>query len=136
MLAVINCSQLVTLAGAARPRVGALMRELAIIEDGAMLVQGGVIEKVGARREIEPLIDAGCEVIDAGGRVVLPDGLGWQNARGNVLGVYLHGLFEDAAVLQALFGVVAPSLEAVFDGLADFIDRHFEAGVLPGLIAC
>lgn len=72
MLAVINCSQLVTLAGATRPRVGALMRELAIIEDGVMLVQGDVIEKVGARREIEPLIDAGCEVIDADGRVVLP----------------------------------------------------------------
>lgn len=71
-LAVINCSQLVTLAGPARPRVGLEMRELAIIEDGAMLVRDGRIERVGARREIEPLIDADCEVVDAGGRVVLP----------------------------------------------------------------
>ncbi|HSV61128.1 MAG TPA: cobyric acid synthase CobQ, partial [Variovorax sp.] len=66
---------------------------------------------------------------------VLPEGLGWQNGAGNVLGCYLHGLFEDARVLQALYGSGAPTLDSVFDGLADFIDQHFEAGVLPGLIA-
>ena len=68
-------------------------------------------------------------------RSVLPDGLGWQNAPGNVLGVYLHGLFEDPAVLRALFGAAAPTLDSVFDGLADFIDTHFEPGVLASLIA-
>ena len=61
-----------TLAGPARPRVGPELRELSIIEDGAMLVRGDRIEKVGSRKEIEPLINADCEVIDAGGRVVLP----------------------------------------------------------------
>ena len=71
-LAVINCSQLLTLGGAARPRVGAEMRELSIIEDGALLVFDGRIEKVGARTEIEPLIEAGVEVFDAGGRVLMP----------------------------------------------------------------
>ncbi|HEY0385975.1 MAG TPA: amidohydrolase family protein, partial [Pyrinomonadaceae bacterium] len=71
-LYVINCSQLVTLSGPARPRTGAEMRELSIIEDGAMLVRDHRIERVGARREIEPLVDAGCEVLDAGGRVVMP----------------------------------------------------------------
>jgi len=69
-------------------------------------------------------------------RAVLPGGLGWQNAEGNVLGVYLHGLFEDPAVLHALFGAQAPTLDTVFDGLADFIDTHFPPGALPGLIAC
>jgi adenosylcobyric acid synthase len=68
-------------------------------------------------------------------RSVLPDGLGWQNAAGNVLGVYLHGLFEDPRVLHALFGVRAPTLETVFEGLADFIQNHFEPGVLEQLIA-
>ena len=67
---------------------------------------------------------------------VLPGGLGWQNAQGNVLGVYLHGLFEDPAVLHALFGAAAPTLDTVFDGLADFIEREFPAGFLGGLIAC
>lgn len=72
----------------------------------------------------------------AAGRVAMPGGLAWQNAAGNVLGVYLHGLFEQPAVLEALFGAAVPTLDAVFDGLADFIDRHFAAGVLPGLISC
>ena len=71
-LAVINCSQLVTLRGAPRPRVGAEMRELSIIEDGAMLVRAGRIERTGTREEIEPLVGADCEVFDAGGRVCLP----------------------------------------------------------------
>jgi imidazolonepropionase len=71
-LAVINCSQVVTLAGAKRARTGGDLRQLAIIEDGAMLVRGDEIEAVGRRREIEALIDADCEVIDAGKRIVLP----------------------------------------------------------------
>jgi imidazolonepropionase len=71
-LAVINCAQLVTLGGVARPRVGAEMRELSIIEDGAMLVRDGRIERAGARAEIEPLIETEAEVFDAGGRVVMP----------------------------------------------------------------
>ena len=37
-----------------------------------MLVRGEYIEAVGRRREIESLIDADCEVIDAGRRVVMP----------------------------------------------------------------
>lgn len=71
-LAIINCSQLVTLRGPARPRVGAEMRELSAIADGAMLIRNGLIERVGVRSEIEPLIAPDCEVIDAGNRVVMP----------------------------------------------------------------
>ena len=68
---------------------------------------------------------------------VLPDGLGWQashgHGTGNVLGLYLHGLFESPAVLRALFGATARTLDAVFDGLADQVDRHFVPGVLAQL---
>ncbi len=67
-------------------------------------------------------------------REVLPDGLGWQNARGNVLGLYVHGLFEDAGVVKALFGSDTPTLDTVFDGLADYVDRHFAPGVLRSLL--
>ncbi|MEK6282324.1 MAG: imidazolonepropionase [Acidobacteriota bacterium] len=71
-LAVINCSQLVTLAGPARPRVGGELRDLSIIKNGALLLKDGRIEKSGHTEEIEPLITADCETVDAGGRVVMP----------------------------------------------------------------
>lgn len=69
---------------------------------------------------------------------VLPDDLGWCNAASNVMGVYLHGMLEDAAVLQALFGErlqgEVPTLDKVFDGLADYIGTHFAPGVLDGFL--
>ena len=68
-------------------------------------------------------------------RPVMADAMAWQNERGNVLGVYLHGLFESAAVIHALFGISAPDPDQVFDGLADYIEAHFEPGVLSSLIA-
>ncbi|HEX5833973.1 MAG TPA: amidohydrolase family protein, partial [Pyrinomonadaceae bacterium] len=71
-LAIVNCSQVVTLAGPARPRVGPELRELGIVAPGALLISGPRIERIGSDREIEALIDSECEVVDAGGRVVLP----------------------------------------------------------------
>eukprot|EP01037_Dinobryon_pediforme_P004814 gene4814-4857_t len=67
-------------------------------------------------------------------REVIP-GIAWQNPAGNVLGVYLHGLFEDAAVLHALFGTQVPTLDSVFDGLAGFLGSSFTPGVLDALVA-
>ena len=71
-LVVVNCRQVVTLAGPARARTGAEMRELAIIADGALVARDGRILKVGTRAEIERLASADAEIVDAGGRVVLP----------------------------------------------------------------
>lgn len=73
-LAVVNCAQLVTLAGPARPRVGPELLELSIISDGALFVSGERIVKVGPRAEIESQIQSkeDCVVVDAGRRVVLP----------------------------------------------------------------
>ena len=60
------------------------------------------------------------------------EAIGWQ--RGDVLGLYAHGLFESPAVMRALFGAAPRTLDSVFDGLADFIDRHFEPGALMRLL--
>jgi imidazolonepropionase len=63
-LAIINCAQVVTLAGPARPRVGAEMRELGIIERGGLIVRDGLIQKAGPTAEIEKLVDSDTVVID------------------------------------------------------------------------
>lgn len=65
---------------------------------------------------------------------VLPEGLGWCDAGGQVLGIYLHGLFENDQVLGTLFGVSGRPWLDVFDGLADHLEASFEPGVLAGLI--
>jgi imidazolonepropionase len=70
-LAVLHASQLVTLAGPKRPRVGAELSEIGIIRDGGLLIRDGSIELVGSSSEIEK--KAGdAEVIDARRKVVLP----------------------------------------------------------------
>src|SRR6185503_13120300 len=56
----------------ARPRVGPEMCELSIVKHGAMLIAHGRITQVGTRSDIDSLIGADCEVVDAGGRVVMP----------------------------------------------------------------
>lgn len=70
--AVVNCKQLVTLAGPPRPRVRDELKELGIIPNGAMLIRDGVVEAVGAESEMRAQIASAAEVIDARGRVVLP----------------------------------------------------------------
>src|SRR6266481_10113704 len=82
LLAVLHASQLVTLSGPKRPRVGAEMAELGIIPNGGMLIRDGKIEFVGPSDEIERNLTAlssrvsaerdASEIVDAGGRVVLP----------------------------------------------------------------
>ena len=47
------------------------MADLAIIRDGGVLIRGGKIERVGPSDEIEKK-SRGAEIVDAGGRVVLP----------------------------------------------------------------
>jgi adenosylcobyric acid synthase len=55
----------------------------------------------------------------------LPDGLGW--VAGSVLAVYLHGLFEDAQLVEALLGAAPDGdLGAVFDELADALDAYLD----------
>ncbi len=71
-LVVINASQLVTLAGSKRPRVGAEMRELGIVSDGGMIVRDGVVVATGTSSEIARTASPDATFIEANGRVVLP----------------------------------------------------------------
>jgi imidazolonepropionase len=70
--ALVNCSQLVTLAGPVHPRTRAEMRELAILRDGAMLIRDGKVVAVGSRSDMESQLGSQAQIIDAGGRVVTP----------------------------------------------------------------
>jgi imidazolonepropionase len=69
---ITNCSELVTVAGAGLRR-GLALRDIGIIEDGALLVRDGKIAAASSRREIEKLPAARrARKLDAGGRVILP----------------------------------------------------------------
>jgi len=71
-LAIVNIGQLVTLAGAARPRMGGELRELAVIPDAVLLIEGGRIVAVGSAAELRGKIPADAVVVDAEGRCVTP----------------------------------------------------------------
>ena len=71
-LAVLHASQLVTLAGPNRPRIGAELCDLSIIAGGGMLVRDGAIVTTGPSEVIEKQMSSDAEVVDATGRVVLP----------------------------------------------------------------
>jgi imidazolonepropionase len=88
--AVVNCSQLVTLAGPARPRVRDELKELSIVPNGAMLIRDGNIESIGTLSGLQSQITAEYEVIDAAARVVLP---GFVDA-------HTHAVFEGTRVSE------------------------------------
>lgn len=81
-LALLHASQLVTLAGPKRPRVGKELSELGIIRDGGILIRDGKIDIVGSSDEIERNLNAmsnqvsghssEVEIVDLGGRVAMP----------------------------------------------------------------
>jgi imidazolonepropionase len=65
--------QLLTLRGPSAPRRGTALRELGIIQDGAVLIRDGRILAVGQGRRVENLAEARSAVeIDATRRVILP----------------------------------------------------------------
>jgi len=70
-LALLHASQLVTLAGPKRARVGKELSELGIIRDGGILIRDDKIDIVGPSDEIERK-SKDAEIVDLGGRVVLP----------------------------------------------------------------
>jgi imidazolonepropionase len=70
-LAVLHASQVVTLSGPKRPRVGTELSALGIIHNGGMLIRDGKVESIGPSDEIEKKV-GDAEILDARGRVVMP----------------------------------------------------------------
>jgi adenosylcobyric acid synthase len=60
--------------------------------------------------------------------------IGWQH--GSVLGLYTHGLFEAPEVLQALWGVQPPSLDAQLNTLAANLEAALTPAHLRALTQC
>src|ERR1700682_972022 len=79
-VAVVNCTQLVTLAGPARPRVGPEMGELFAVADAGMLVVEGRIVDVNYSKDIKSQITPDTEIVDCEGKCVLP---GFVDAHGH-----------------------------------------------------
>lgn len=71
-LAVLNAAQLVTLAGAKRPRNGHELSDLSIIPNGGFLVESGLITAVGPTDEVSRLLTKQTRTVDARDCVVLP----------------------------------------------------------------
>src|SRR5262245_22851584 len=72
VLVIRNAAQLVRVSGDGDlVKRGAAMRNLVIIEDGALIAQDDRITWVGPTAELPPA-PAGAEIIDATGTVVLP----------------------------------------------------------------
>ncbi len=70
-LFIKNIGQLVTVAARGEPfKAGADMRELHVIENGAVLIEDGIIRTVGPTAEISP--PNNIDVLDADGRIALP----------------------------------------------------------------
>jgi imidazolonepropionase len=70
---VRGARQLLTLHGPSGPRRGADLRNLGLIQDGAVLIVDGLIREVGSSRRVENLALARqADQIDATGRVVMP----------------------------------------------------------------
>jgi len=123
---ILNARQLVTLSGPQGPRVGPEMRDLSIIEDGAVLIKDGLIECTGTRQELEPLLTESVEIFDAGGRVVLP---GFVDA-------HTHPVFAgnraDEFELRAQ-GVTYQEIAAQGGGIRSTV-RHTRAASLEDLL--
>jgi len=72
-LLVRGARQLLTLRGPSGPRRGYALRDLGLIQDGAVLIRDGMIASVGPSRRVENLTEAqGAAEIDVTGRVVMP----------------------------------------------------------------
>jgi len=70
--AIVNIGQLVTLVGPKRPRVGRELKDLAILEDAAVLIANGQVADIGESSKLRSQSSRDTVVIDAERRCVTP----------------------------------------------------------------
>lgn len=120
-IAVVNIGQLVTLRGPARPRVGAELRELGILEDAAMIVENGRITATGPYRELASEIPPHATVVDAEKRCVTP---GFVDAHTHLVFCGTRaGEFE-----QRIAGATYQQIAAAGGGILRTVNLTREAG--------
>ncbi len=137
---VTGCAELLTLRGPV-PRRGPAMRDLGIIRDGAIFIQGDRIAAVGPRRPIESLHRARrVEKIDLGGRVVLPGfvdshtHLVFPESRAGEYEQRIAGKSYEAiarnggGILSTVKALRTASLDALGDRAASFLEKFAQHG--------
>jgi len=121
-LAIINCGQVVTVAGPKRPRIGVELQELSVTNDAGVLVRDGIISRVSPSDEIESLLDANTTLVDAGGRVLLP---GFVDA-------HAHPVFAGTRVAEfeeRAAGATYQEISARGGGIQSTVNRTREASL-------
>jgi imidazolonepropionase len=124
---VRGARQLLTLRGPAGPRRGQDQRELGLIQDGAVLIQNGVIKEAGPTRRVENLHAArGAEEINATGRVVMP---GFVDSHTHLIGgpSWLEEYEARCAGVASADFLSIPELKAAFRGIQTSSARRLES---------
>jgi len=117
---VVNCGQLLTLAGPSRARVGPELLELGLHRDSAMYIENSRVAAVGTYKELSTLLPKNVQVIDACRRVVLP---GFVDAHTHlVFGGNRIGDFE-----QRIAGRTYQEIAAAGGGIASTLENTRKA---------
>lgn len=131
-IAIVNIGELVTLAGPKHPRVGRELGELGIVRDAAVLIEDGLIRRVGRASDLRDENSRAEELIDAEGRCVTPGfidahtHLVFAGNRANEFEARIEGKTyqEIAAAGGGILGTVAKTRTASEDDLLCSARRH------------
>ncbi|MFX1498504.1 MAG: imidazolonepropionase [Promethearchaeota archaeon] len=142
-LIIIHANQLVTLDSKyGVPRIGDQMKELAIIEDGAIAVRDNIIEFVGTTEELYSFfnINRDTVIIDAKNRLVTPGFVDphthiiFDGSREDELEMKLNGLSyleilkEGGGILKTVRATREASLEKLVENGRKILDRMIKFG--------